>query len=179
MDAALLSAVRHNNFPAVVDCLARGARPTAAQLTGDSALHLAADAADSRIARALVAAGASVNTPSHRNRMPLHRAAMVHNVDVCRLLLSAGADAHAVNGFGSTALHYAVYGGSVDCVTLLLAAGVDVLAKNSDGRTALTFYAPGPMRALLRDAAAAATRWAGVRRLAVTTWCSWAGRGSP
>jgi len=87
---------------------------------GRSKLHHAAVAGRVGVVRALVAAGALVNTQDEAGFTPLHSAASAGHDEVCAVLLSAGAEPNARNENGATPLHYALSKGhGVTAVTLL------------------------------------------------------------
>ena len=172
MDAALLRALWSGSLADVLDCVANGACATAANERGCSALHIASLRPDACAAEALVRSGASANARDHGGSTPLHwcRAACC-----ALLLLSAGADVDAVTIAGWTPLHSAACRGVVDCAVQLLAAGADPGATNRHGETPADVAARHrwpAMASLLRDAAAVHARWAGLRRAALTAWCS-------
>ena len=178
MNEDLIWAVFLRDAPAVAACLARGAQPCAIGKLGGSALHLAARL-DAAITGTLLCAGADTDVRSATGHTPLHWAAANSNTAACELLLSSGADADAVEPDGGlTPLHCAVSAGSVDCVTVLLLAGADAGARRGDGYTPLDIarlcYRFSKQQALvsaLRGPTAAAARWSGLRRAALTAWC--------
>ena len=180
MDAALLRACSVGSLADVLDCLANGACATAVDVEGASALHLATRRRDARIAEALVRSGAPVNARSRFHATtPLHWVSgsdwATGSAACCALLLSAGADVDVADDAGITPLHNAAYFGVVDCAVQLLAAGADLGARDCWGHTAADVAAQEShvaMASLLRDAAAARARWSGLRRAALTVWCS-------
>ena len=88
-----------------------------------TALHSAvADGGDSRIARALVAAGADVNAKQRHGWTPLHGAAHSGDRELVELLLARGADPDATHQEGKTALDLAREKGHADVVNVLEAA---------------------------------------------------------
>ena len=170
----LLHAVQRGDVAAVFACLARGARPTAVDDDGWSALHWAAlrwyDGERSvPVMDALVRGGAVVGARSRLGTTPLHVAAFNKAGHLCRFLLSVGADVHALARDGCTPLHFSASAGSVDCIAQLLDAGADVHRLSASGKTPAELaehHSPGAA-ALLREAA----RWCGLRRLALSSWC--------
>ena len=127
------------------------------------------------VAAALVAARALVLARDGFGQTALHWAAMSGRGDCCRLLLDAGADVRVLSFDGQTPLHAAAIARSVECTGQLLAAGADVNALDSYGYSALdaaVLRGECVVAALLRDAAAASSRWSGLRRAALAAWCA-------
>lgn len=133
-DASLVSAYSPDGFfpvglaaffrrPEVVDFLiAKGAdvKAVAKNAMQVTALHSAvANGGDSRIARALVAAGADVNAKQRHGWTPLHGAAHGGDRELVELLLARGADPDVKHQEGKTALDLARENGHEDVVTLL------------------------------------------------------------
>ena len=114
---------------------------------GDTALHMAAAAYATDIARDLLARGADVRAKNRRGAEPLHYAADGHpdspgwNPDaqaaVIRLLIEASADANAADKSGVAPLHRAARTRCAAAVDALLTGGADVRLKNEKGSTAL------------------------------------------
>ena len=109
--------------PEVVDFLiAKGAdvKAVAKNAMQVTALHSAvADGGHSRIAKALVAAGADVNVKQRHGWTPLHGAAHSGDREVVELLLAHGADPDVKHQEGKTALDLAREKGHADVVALL------------------------------------------------------------
>jgi Ankyrin repeats (many copies) len=114
---------------------------------GDTALHVAAAAYDTVLARKLVAAGADVRAKNRRDAEPLHAAvtgapesdtwAPGRQVAVIRYLIEAGADPEATAAGGVTPLLRAVRNRCSAAVRALLEAGVDRDLRNDNGSSAL------------------------------------------
>jgi hypothetical protein len=113
---------------------------------GDTALHLAAAGYRVEIVKALVKAGADVNSAKNmRKSGPLHYAAdgfitgpvwdAKRQVATIRCLLEHGADIHLQDMNGATPLHRAVRTRCAAAVKFLLAAGADPAIKNKPGST--------------------------------------------
>ena len=175
MTEDLIHAVCKRDAAAVAACLARGARPCAIGKSGAAALHYAV-CVDAAITGTLLRAAAVVDVRSDAGHTPLHWAA--RDVAACELLLSFGADANAVEPHrGQRPLHYAVAAGSVGCVLVLLLAGADAGVRRFDGCTPLDLARRVPydkqqaLVSMLRGPTAAAARWSGLRRAALTAWC--------
>jgi ankyrin repeat protein len=105
---------------------------------GFTALHLAAFFGKPEIARALLDAGAPVDTYTTNDlaNQPLHAAAAGRHLEVCRLLLAAGADVNATQHGGYTPLHEAAQHGDIEMVELFLSAGADPTVRVPEGTPA-------------------------------------------
>jgi ankyrin repeat protein len=113
--------------------------------SGDTALHIAAAAYQTEIARRLIAAGANVRARNRRGQESLHYAAVggpgstTWNPSaqaatiVC--LIEAGADPNTVDMDGVTPLHRAVRTRCAEAVRVLLTRGADPARKNKSGST--------------------------------------------
>jgi ankyrin repeat protein len=114
---------------------------------GDTALHVAAAAYDTDLARRLVAAGADVRATNRRRAEPLHSAVNGNpassNWDPPRqaatetYLIQAGADPNAAASGGVTPLHRAVRNRCAAAVRALLDGGADPDRPNDNGSTAI------------------------------------------
>jgi hypothetical protein len=112
---------------------------------GDTALHIAAAAHRPQIAKALIAAGASIAAANRRGATPLHYAADSQpglarwdpraQAATIAVLLEAGADPNAADKSGTTPLHRAVRTRGAQAVRALLAGGADPLRDNGRGST--------------------------------------------
>lgn len=101
----------------------------------------------------LLAAGAPVDSPDHRNETPFIQAIMAGQLAVAKRLVEAGADVHHVSWYGNV-LHHAVKAGEVtlDCIRYCLELGVDPTAKldGEDAYDRLEFK-PAALKAKSRD----------------------------
>ena len=114
---------------------------------GDTALHVAAAAYGSGIARQLIALGADLRARNRRGAGPLHSATVgspgsTHwnpqaQARMIAFLVSAGADANAPDKGGVTPLHRAVRNRCTAAVEALLDAGADAARPNGHGSTPL------------------------------------------
>jgi len=101
-----------------------------------TALMMASESGHLEIVRALLAAGADVNT--HVNgETALILASLTGHLEVVRALLDAKADVNAKRSDGTSSLMLASYNGNQQVVRALLDAKADVNAKDSHGVTAL------------------------------------------
>ena len=137
--------IKSGHVDAVKNMLAAGADPNRSTESGGEPLRLAAamgqndDLMTSNrldIVRALIQAGADVNSKDSYNRTPLFNAACA---DTIQVLLDADADVHLKDDFGITALMENSAWGHNDSVKALLAAGADPNVRDREDRTALMF----------------------------------------
>ena len=115
---------------------------------GDTALHVAAAAYRTMLARELLTQGADVHAQNRRGATPLHSAvrggpgsaswAPGAQVATIGMLIATGADPNAVDKSGVTPLHRAVRNRCAAAVRALLDNGADARRKNKSGSTALT-----------------------------------------
>lgn len=114
---------------------------------GDSALHMAAAAYRSEIARDLIAKGADIGARNRRGAEPLHYASdgvpgsrgwnPQAQAATITILIDAGADPNALDKSGVAPLHRAVRTRCAAAVEALLLGGADARAKNKNGSTPL------------------------------------------
>nr|WP_291698172.1 ankyrin repeat domain-containing protein [Bradyrhizobium sp.] len=112
---------------------------------GDTALHMAAAANQTRIAEQLISGGADVHARNRRGAEPLHYAAdggpgsPAWNPDeqarIIGALIRAGADPNAVDKSGVSPLHRAVRNRCAAAVRALIESGADPRAPNRSGST--------------------------------------------
>jgi hypothetical protein len=112
---------------------------------GDTALHMAAAARQTRIAEELISKGADVRAKNRRGAEPLHYAVdggpgspgwdpNAQTMIVARLI-RAGADPNAVDKSGVSPLHRAVRNRCAAAVRALIEGGADPRAANGSGST--------------------------------------------
>ena len=121
---------------------------------GHTALHVAAAAYDTDLARALVVAGADLRARNRRGAEPLHEAVNgapgsprwdpPRQAAVIAYLIEAGADPDALAAGGVTPLHRAVRNRCSAAVRVLLEAGADPRRPNDAGSTAATLARQPP-----------------------------------
>jgi ankyrin repeat protein len=114
---------------------------------GDTALHVAAAAYRTDIAKELVDHGADVSARNRRGAQPIHYATIGQpgsetwapkaQANIVVYLLRAGADPNAADKDGVTPLHRAVRTRCAAAVGVLLANGADPRRKNGSGSTPL------------------------------------------
>ena len=114
---------------------------------GDTALHVAAAAYRTDIAKELVGFGANVNARNRRGAQPIHYAVVGQpgsetwepraQAAIVAYLLRAGVDPNAADKSGVTPLHRAVRTRCAAAVRVLLANGADPRRKNGNGSTPL------------------------------------------
>jgi ankyrin repeat protein len=112
---------------------------------GDTALHIAAAAYWTDLARELLVRGANLHAKNRRGAEPLHAAAggipgspswnPPAQAATIACLIESGADPNAVDQSGVAPLHVAVRTRCAAAVGALLAAGADVQRKNRNGST--------------------------------------------
>ena len=107
---------------------------------------------DVAIVRALLAAGAQLDTRNIDGNQALWLACVGENLEVLELLVRAGADLDHQNDSGATCLMYAASTGKFDVLKYLLAAGADPGLANQDEFTALDMVATESCLWLLRPA---------------------------
>jgi ankyrin repeat protein len=114
---------------------------------GDTALHVAAAAYRTDIAKELVGHGADVSARNRLGAQPIHYATVGQpgsetwdpkaQAAIVAYLLRAGADPNAADKSGVTPLHRAVRTRCAAAVRVLLANGADPRRKNGSGSTPL------------------------------------------
>jgi truncated hemoglobin YjbI len=135
----LHEAAGEGRLPTVQLLLELGADPNSAQ-GGRTPLYCAGNECDSDdggdVVRALVQAGANVNTQSGVKRCTaLHMAARRGNVAVAQALLEYGANIEARDSMGETPLRRAVNCGKTEVAAFLLTHGADVHSKDNKGKS--------------------------------------------
>ena len=100
----------------------------------ETALMLAANTTDLKIADALIDNGASVN---RKGWTPLHYAASKGHVAMMHVLIDNDAYIDAESPNGTTPLMMAAFYGTPNAVKLLLEEGADPTLRNQDGNNAL------------------------------------------
>jgi ankyrin repeat protein len=132
--------------------IAQGADVNVPQGDGMTALHWAAEHADSALAIALLHAHANVKATTRIGAYtPLQLASRAGGSAVVRALLAAGADPNVTDANGATALHLAAAAGNPDAVSALLEKGANPNARESEwGQTPLIFAAEANRAAAIK-----------------------------
>ena len=144
-------------------CWQSGAAVDAADYSGTTPLHVAADKGCGPVVQRLLAAGASAEAQAGPdNWTPLHYAASKGAVGPIGLLVGAGADLRAVTSDGSRPQHLAAGPECLEAARLLIRLGASPSLKNQAGVSAIKSAAAGDASALclLRAEAAAQRRCA-------------------
>ncbi|WP_368736821.1 ankyrin repeat domain-containing protein, partial [Bradyrhizobium sp. NBAIM08] len=130
-------AIQFNRLDLVLWLLEKGTEPDRTDKHGRTALYFAADR---RMARTLMQAGAD---PKHRDLLdhtPLHAAVQTGRLEVAHALTLAQVDLNAQDKRGHTPLHAAALKGRVKCVEHLIRQGANPNVQDRKGRHPL-FYA--------------------------------------
>jgi ankyrin repeat protein len=146
---SLMFAAQNGKLDIVRKLIASGVQLNSKNNDGNTALHLAVGRRQD-VARLLLDAGASTDTPGQYGRTPLMRAAIHRNVDSIAYLLKRGADVNLVDEDGKTALILAVdinlvqtHQGPVPpskaVAITLLGANADVTIQDKSGKNAINF----------------------------------------
>ena len=142
-ERALLEAARHGDTERALALLAADADPLARPSSDEpdqrSVLVLATLLPDTRLLRALIARGASVQGDG-KGMAPLLiavRDGRQNRSNAVMTLLANGADARVTDAERNTALHYAALGDNADIAAMLIDAGADIDASNRGGYTPL------------------------------------------
>ncbi len=108
-------------------------------ISGNTSLHIAANAGYRKILQELVKAGANVNARNDKGETPLHFACNVCNWSIVRYLLAHGSDMYATDNIGQTCLHHVSfpYSFNYKVAQKLLFRGLNVNQKDNNGLTPL------------------------------------------
>jgi len=154
-DRALLEAAKRGDVEVVKSLLNEGADPNAAQGDGLSALHMAAQDGNLKLAEILIDAGANIEAKTRiGSYTPLHIASGGARTSVVGVLLGAGANTGSVTTTtGATPLHLAAKAlNGESAVKLLLEHGASPDMQESQyGQTALMFAASYGRTASVRE----------------------------
>ncbi|MDA0767142.1 MAG: ankyrin repeat domain-containing protein, partial [Verrucomicrobia bacterium] len=135
-----LTAIHADQIPAAQFLESQGANTEATGHTGDSALHLAAEANACASLTYLLSQGHPLEARASFGNTPLHNAVENDSLDTARLLLDAGADLHALTETADAPISFA---DSVPMLELLHAHGANLNQLTSDGRHLLQNFADG------------------------------------
>jgi len=157
--SVIADAAERGDIDAVRKAIARGEDVNIPQGDGMTALHWAADHADTAMTSLLLKSKANVKAVTRIGAFtPLHIASKSGNATVVRALLAAGSDAKAVTNSGASATHFAAAAGNADALDALIDKGADVNAREPEwGQTPLVFAAefnrPAAIRELIKRGA--------------------------
>ena len=105
--------------------------------SGRTALHMAANAGNVDVVRALLQHGAEIDVRDPAHWTPLGRALHENQMVTAVFLIGSGAKVDSLDRAGNTPLHWAAVQGNQKAVALLVSAGATVNPLNSHGRTPL------------------------------------------
>jgi ankyrin repeat protein len=117
---------------------------------GETLLFTAAEMGLATVVRALVEAGADVNTEKDDGVTPLYIAARDGHDALVRALIEVGADVNKANDDGVTPLYMAAYYGHEAVMRALIEAGADINKAIENGATALYIAAESDCEAMVR-----------------------------
>jgi len=137
IDQALIRAAAKGDTRETLRLISAGAKVTARDESGRTALLAATQGNHAATARALIDAGADVNAQADNRDSAFLLAGAEGYLDILKLTLDHGADLKSVNRFGGTALIPAAHHGHVEAVRLLLGTKIAVNHVNALGWTAL------------------------------------------
>lgn len=127
---------------AVIFLIQKGAKVTAQNANGESALFSAVKGGNPETIKILVDNGVVVNSKDNHARdnlgnTPLHAAVKWNALDAAKTLISLGVDVNAQNLSGKAALNEACRSAKIDMAELLIKSGADINAADAAGRTVL------------------------------------------
>jgi ankyrin repeat protein len=154
-DSALLVAVRNRSVESALMAIDKGASIDTKDISGSTALMIAAESGDAAMCRALLCKGADIEARMINTDIGLGtcETALITSAkhgkkDVCILLLEKGADPNAKDRYKTTALMYAAQLGHPDVCTALLEHGADPRLKDVNLMTALQLSRNGASEAI-------------------------------
>jgi ankyrin repeat protein len=149
---AVADAAMKRDAATVKKLFAQGADVNVPQGDGMTALHWAAEHADSALTIALLRAHANVKATTRNGAYtPLQLASRSGGSAVVKALLAAGADPNVTDANGATALHLAAAAGNPDAVSALLEKGANPNVRESEwGQTPLIFAAEANRAAAIK-----------------------------
>jgi uncharacterized protein len=135
-DQALIEAAGRGDPAAVERLIREGARVSARDNRGRTALLVATHGNHVAVARALIAAGADVNAKDDMQDSAFLYAGAEGRIEILKMTLPT-ADIKSTNRYGGTALIPAAHHGHTEAVRILLATAIDKDHVNRLGWTAL------------------------------------------
>jgi len=134
---ALTYAVEKNQQISALYLMSVGANPNKGFASGDTSLLMtAAQRADNRVVKALLAAGADVNYADSQGQSAIALASYKGHLTTVKTLLKAGADVN-VTPEGKSLLMHIVKNNDLLLAQVVIAAGADVNFSDESGNTAL------------------------------------------
>ncbi len=135
-------AAEWNLNSAVTFLIQKGAKVTAENANGESALFSAVKSNNPQTIKILVSNGVVIDSKDNHARdnlgnTPLHAAVKWNSTESAKMLLSLGIDVNAQNLSGKTALNEACRSSKYEMAELLIKNGADVNAADAAGRTVL------------------------------------------
>lgn len=123
----------HATPSGVSECLELGADPEACEKRGGGTpLHIGASESRIEVVRALLRAGANVNTRERDDWTPLHYAALRGHTEIVKTLIAADAGVGVKEKDGATPIYFVSAEGHAESVEALLAAGSEVNTRAWD-----------------------------------------------
>lgn len=140
---ALAHTVMCGQLEAARALLTAGAAPDAADHSGDTPLHYAAENSELNTAQLLLTFNADVNVKNGAGETPLFQATFRTDSAMMELLLEHGALPNMSSvPAGRAPLHVAVLEGSLKCALLLISYAADLRIRDSSGLTPLDLATP-------------------------------------
>jgi ankyrin repeat protein len=138
--------------------LQRGAPIDARDLSGATALYVAAERGQTTVVQRLIDKGADAELKGRSGTSPLAAAAFAGRNQVVKMLLAHGADGRVADDTGKPPIVYAAASGSLDIVRQLLTQGLDVNARYANDLT-LLMWASGPDQTVAEAQALQVVSW--------------------
>ncbi len=137
-EQALFNSAKHGDLQ-TIDAIIKSGFPlnSREQSSGATAIIMASRHGHTDVVRALLNAGADVQTQDNKDMTALLWATQGGHFEVVHALSDHGIDTEVRNSAGETALLAAAWDGYQDIVSSLLANGADVNARNNEGWSAL------------------------------------------
>lgn len=133
-----LALVDDGDFEAVARQLAMGQNVNHADMSGETALMVAAAKCHPELVRECIRYGADVNVRNARGAAALHYAARYGSLDSARLLIRANADINCQNDVGFSPLMTSIDACQMRVTKFLIERGADVNIAAKTGATALS-----------------------------------------
>ncbi|TAL28190.1 MAG: hypothetical protein EPN97_15160 [Alphaproteobacteria bacterium] len=136
-DNALLEGAKAGDYAKVIEALANGARKTAVDNDGNTAVHLAVISGNRDIVQFMLGREFAADLANKSGFTPLSYAVAGKYAEIAGDLAAAGANVnHAISGLKETLLMIAAYRDIPELVETLLKSGARVDEKDSNGVTA-------------------------------------------